>query len=42
MKKKLILGVLSIAVFLVLALAAGSAYRIHAAQAMNPEGQYCN
>lgn len=42
MKKKLILGVLSIAVFLVLALAAAVAYRIHMAQAMNPEGQYFN
>jgi pimeloyl-ACP methyl ester carboxylesterase len=40
MKRKLILGVLSIAVFLMLAFAAAVAYGIHAAQAMNPEGQY--
>ena len=40
MIKKLILGVLSIAVSLVLVLAAGVAYRMHTMQAMNPEGQY--
>jgi len=40
MKRKLILGVLCIAAALMLFLGATIAYRVHTAQAMNPEGQY--